>query len=191
MDTVTVVCFWVAQVLGSLLGFLFFAMAGMGKLVPVHPMYAMMKPGFADKMGPFFGLNGDLLRTIIGLAEVAAGLGYLVGLWGSFFGLIEGDLLDLCDALLICAPLGMVVIMLCGGWFHIAVEGKPGPPGPLTVMNLVILGARLKVTPFAELSDKMVVIVFGIVAVVGVALAVVLRLALGTTPKPDANPPQE
>lgn len=172
---------WVSLSLGSLFGFFFFAGAGLGKLLPGHPLYKEMVPGFDKVMGPYFGLPGGCLRTLIGLSYVAAGAGLLGGLWGEFLGKFDKDLLALDQALLICAPIGVIVIHLAAIVYHLAVEGNPGPcPVFITVMG-ILLYARLQMTPFATLDaqGQLVVKAFTGVGAAGLVLAFLLRAAAG------------
>lgn len=72
--------------IGTLLGFLFFAIAGLGKLLPGHPMYNVLTSTFDRAIGPFFGLPGaaTFLRLIIGTAELSAGLVFQVVPWSLY-----------------------------------------------------------------------------------------------------------
>jgi hypothetical protein len=78
--------------IGTPLGFLFLAIAALGKLLPGHPMYNVLVSTFDKAIGPFFGLPATLLRLIIGLAELSAGLVFLVVPWGLYMGVIPPGL---------------------------------------------------------------------------------------------------
>jgi len=152
MDSTTI-CFYVAQVLGSLMGFMYFAGPGLGKLLPFHPMYSQMEPGFKFGMGPFFGMPGDPMRIIIGLANASAGLGMLVALWTPH-AMLKGDMVELSEVLLLCASVGLITISIGAAWFHTAMEGNPGPMMMMLPMHCIILGCRLQVTPLADFDNK-------------------------------------
>lgn len=78
--------------IGTPLGFLFLAIAALGKLLPGHPMYNVLVSTFDKAIGPFFGLPATLLRLIIGLAELSAGLVFLVVPWGLYMVVIPPGL---------------------------------------------------------------------------------------------------
>eukprot|EP00971_Amphidinium_carterae_P092370 1828682-Amphidinium_carterae.1 len=56
--------------------------SGLGKLLPSHPMYSTLKAEFDKLVGPYLGWPATLLRLVLGLAEVAAGLALLMIIWG-------------------------------------------------------------------------------------------------------------
>lgn len=149
MDTVTI-CYWVAQILGTLLALMYTFMAGLGKLLPFHPMYKELEPGFAKLNGPFFGLPGALLRTIIGLACVSAGAGVLAAFWYP----LEGHLKELSQVLVLCAFVGLITISLGAAWAHVVIDGNPGPMTMMLPCHCIVLYCRLKVTPLSSFDDK-------------------------------------
>jgi hypothetical protein len=142
----------VALVLGTIYGLGLTAGPGLGKLLPGHPMQPMMKEGFDAVMGPFFGVPGDLGRILIGVADVLAGVGTLVALWGEQLGLLgppgRGTLLDLAQSLIVCAYIGSAFIGFGGTGFHVAV-GDPDwvPPFVVGFLAVLLLVCRLMVTP--------------------------------------------
>jgi hypothetical protein len=149
---IVAICFWVAQILGTLIGLMYTFIAGLGKLLPCHPMYAQLKSGFDTQHGPFFGLPGDLLRWIIGLAGFCAGAGTLVVLWCPHN--LLGDLVEPSQVLLLCASCGLITTSLGAAWVHIAVEGNPGAMTMLLPMHVTILICRLQVTPLDAFKDR-------------------------------------
>lgn len=175
------VWFWISLVVGSLFGLMFTLAAGLGKILPAHPMYKMMEPGFAKVMGPFFGFPGAPLRIILGLAYVCAGLGLLGGLWGEFLKKIDGDLLALDQALLVCVPIGIITIHLGALWYHLAIEQNPGPPAMFIPMMGLFLYSRLQISPYETMSAKNQTVIQGFsgVCLVGLVLAVIARCACG------------
>ena len=82
----------VSLLIGTLLGTLFFAIAGLGKLLPGHPMHSVFSSTFDKAIGPFFGLPATSLRLVIGFAELSAGLCFIVVPWGLYFGIFGPNL---------------------------------------------------------------------------------------------------
>ena len=76
--------------IGTLLGLLFVFLAGLGKLLPSHPMHGVLSATFEKVVGPFFGLRtasaAGLLRLLIGAAEFSAGLVFLTVFLGELLG---------------------------------------------------------------------------------------------------------
>lgn len=161
-------CTYVSLAVGSLFGFMFAAGPGLGKVLPAHPMFKEMVSGMAQLMGPFYGIKGDILRNCLGFPYIAAGLGMIVGLWCEFLGSIDGDLLVLAQALLICAPIGIITIQLGAGWFHIAVDGHPGPSVVLIPMMALLLYTRLQITPYEIFPSEKQIIIQVFIAVCGI-----------------------
>lgn len=172
---------WVSLVVGTLFGMMFTVAAGLGKLLPAHPMYKQMQPGFAYVMGPFYGLPGAPLRVILGIAYVCAGLGLLGGLWGEFLNKVNGDLLTLDQALLVCVPIGIITIHLGALWFHVAIESSPGPPAMFIPMMALLLYSRLQITPYQTMPSKSQAVIQGFsgVCALGLVLAILARCAAG------------
>eukprot|EP00927_Polykrikos_kofoidii_P075540 TRINITY_DN71798_c0_g1_i1.p1 TRINITY_DN71798_c0_g1~~TRINITY_DN71798_c0_g1_i1.p1 ORF type:complete len:219 (+),score=40.09 TRINITY_DN71798_c0_g1_i1:64-657(+) len=175
---------WMSFISGTLMGLLVGLMSGPGKLLPFHPMFKKMKLDFEKLTGPFFGLPGDLVRVIIGLAELAAGWGILVALWGGgVFGVITGDLLNLGNCLTICAGIGLIVIFVGALWYHVVVDGSPGPTPVFLVLLFMLVGSRLQVTPMDGFSSEHQTIIkaFSAVSVVGLIGTVIMRCVGGKT----------
>lgn len=162
---------------------MFTLVAGAGKLVPAHPMYKEMEPGFAKLMGPFFGLPGGLLRVVLGLAYLSAGLGLLTGIWGEYLKKFDGDLLALDQALLVCVPIGVITIHLGALFFHLAIEGNPGPPAMFIPMMCLLLYSRLQLTPYETMSEhsQKVIKCFVGVCGAGLVLGCITKCAAGTS----------
>ena len=64
--------------------------AGLGKLLPGHPMYEVLKSTFDKAIGPLFGMPSSGLRLVIGMAELLGGLAILLIPWAEFLGLSAG-----------------------------------------------------------------------------------------------------
>lgn len=72
---------------GSVLGLLFVCVAGLGKLIPGHPMYNVLKTTYEKAIGPVFGMPASVLRLVIGGAELCAGLCMLLVVWSEYMSL--------------------------------------------------------------------------------------------------------
>ncbi len=172
---------WVSVVFGTLFGLLLVLMSGAGKLLPFHPMYTKLQPGFEKMMGPFFGLPGDALRIFIGLSEVAAGAGFLVGVWATQLGLVNADLKVLANALLISDAVAIASLFAGATWYHVAVEGSPGACPVFILFAVIIGGTRLVVTPFASFSAHYQTIIgaISVASILALIMSVAARSAAG------------
>ena len=120
--------------IGTLLGTLFFAIAGLGKLLPGHPMHSVLSSTFDKAIGPFFGLPATFLRLVTGFAELSAGLCFIVVPWGLYFGTFGPNLKAPVEALLLCAIHGMLVIMIVALVFNYFVEEQLKKIAPYLVV---------------------------------------------------------
>merc|ERR1719424_1589517 len=174
-------------------------MAGPGKLLPFHPMYKEMEPGFRAGMGPFFGLPGAPLRILIGVANTCAGWGLLVALWMPHTMIKTlplapaSEMVELSQVLLLCASVGLITISLGAAWYHIALEGSPGPMTVFLPIHCIILGCRLQVTPLGNFDNKKFAAAaifssfppntmferFIVVCAIALVLAIVMRITCG------------
>jgi len=134
-------CLWTSVVLGTMLGLVASLMAGLGKLLPGHPMYENMSFGFSNVFGPFFGISGSMLQIMTGLAETVGGLCLVIGLWVDALKVYgpchEGDMvrsLILCDLVSLCFKLFSAMCV------HGRIDGSPGTPtGPFVLMIVIII----------------------------------------------------
>jgi len=128
-------CLWVSVVLGTLIGLMASLMAGLGKLVPGHPMYTKMSFGFDKVFGPFFGMPGTVLRVLTGLAEVVGGLCLVIGLWSDALGPSAW-----IRALIICDVCSLGYLIFSAMCSHYAIDGSPGAPtGPFIVLWIILI----------------------------------------------------
>eukprot|EP00438_Fugacium_kawagutii_P007399 Skav233950 [mRNA] locus=scaffold1382:164765:165761:+ [translate_table: standard] len=145
--------------IGTLLGFLFFAIAGLGKLLPGHPMYNVLASTFDRAIGPFFGLPATLLRLIIGTAELSAGLVFLVVPWSLY---VMPDSLSPAfeapsEALLLCAIIGMLFIMAGALAFNWITERKLPKVAPYIVFIALLMAfgyTQKQLTDFDQMPKK-------------------------------------
>ncbi|CAJ1373914.1 unnamed protein product [Effrenium voratum] len=165
-------------VIGTLLGFLFFAIAGLGKLLPQHPMHAVLRSTFDKAAGPFFGLPSTLLRLVIGLAELSAGLVFMAVPWG--VNGLPADKKAPAEALLLCAILGMLAIMTGALLFNWIAERQLQKLTPYIVfITLLILFFRIQVqtTDFERLPEEWMQFMYYFPAFCGVGMVVSLLWA--------------
>eukprot|EP00933_Yihiella_yeosuensis_P061315 TRINITY_DN64116_c0_g1_i1.p1 TRINITY_DN64116_c0_g1~~TRINITY_DN64116_c0_g1_i1.p1 ORF type:complete len:247 (+),score=26.83 TRINITY_DN64116_c0_g1_i1:81-743(+) len=173
----------VSLVVGSLFGFMFVFVPGLGKLLSAHPMNEEMRYAFRITQ-KWSGIDGHFLRISIGMCYVIAGVGLLVGVWGEHLKMFKGDTLLIIQALLVCAPIGVISIHLFAMWYHFALEGKPGPAPVFIAFMGLLLYARLQVTPWTSLQDtqKLIIEVFAGVCVLKLVLATAFKVSKGCTP---------
>ena len=148
-----------ALTFGTLLGLLFVLVAGLGKLVPGHPMYQVLSATFEKAIGPFFGVSAPmarLLRLVIGAAELSAGTIFLLVLWGEVAGL-PAEVKPTAEALLLCAVMGMLNIMIGALTFNWVVEQQTKKVIPYFVFLFLLSGLfaqRLEVTDFVGMPKN-------------------------------------
>jgi len=182
MDTVTI-CMWVSVVLGTFpVGMVTGLVGGASKVIPNYGMSAQIVPMFDKLISPWLGVPAPLGRMIIGLAEMGAGWGMMLGGWGTALGLIKDpNFLDLTNALLICAPVGLILIFAGSGLYHVCFGKSAAFQAFLAVASLIVLACRLQVTPVDTLMPVHQQLVWGFVGVcvVGAVLAVLLKIVRG------------
>mmetsp|Transcript_4359 Transcript_4359/g.10681 ORF Transcript_4359/g.10681 Transcript_4359/m.10681 type:complete len:208 (-) Transcript_4359:140-763(-) len=130
-------------VLGTFMGLLFFLISGLGKLLPSHPMYSTLKAEFDKLVGPYLGWPATLLRLVLGLAEVAAGLALLMIIWGEELGMLtDAKVAAIAHAILFCSLAGLITLIAGAGCFHALVEGRmAGVPYVVLDVMLISVGA--------------------------------------------------
>ena len=170
-------------VVGTLLGILFFLVAGLGKLMPAHPMYQVLGATFERAIGPFFGLSATMttvLRMVIGAAELAAGLVFLGVFWGEALGLVPGKAAPCADALLLCAIIGMINIMTGALIFNLVVEQQIKKVVPYFVFIFLLsmlLSEQLEAGSLASLSENWIRLIYGFLCICGLGLVLSLAFA--------------
>eukprot|EP00746_Dinoflagellata_sp_MGD_P112176 gnl/MRDRNA2_/MRDRNA2_49137_c0_seq1.p1 gnl/MRDRNA2_/MRDRNA2_49137_c0~~gnl/MRDRNA2_/MRDRNA2_49137_c0_seq1.p1 ORF type:complete len:204 (-),score=39.35 gnl/MRDRNA2_/MRDRNA2_49137_c0_seq1:142-753(-) len=170
-------CWWVSGVIGTLFGLLMGLLAGPGKLFKVHPMFKMLEPQFQHVIGNFFGVPHTPIQVLIGLAELVAGWGLLVGLWGQ--QLMGAALRELVDALLICDGVGLLTVMIMAFIFHFMIEGF-GFAAPYIVFNGLLgifIYCRVEMTGVGAYS--VLINSFACVCIVVLVLSLLARVTLG------------
>mmetsp|Transcript_81440 Transcript_81440/g.263791 ORF Transcript_81440/g.263791 Transcript_81440/m.263791 type:complete len:199 (-) Transcript_81440:98-694(-) len=116
---------WVTVIMGTVLALFFVALPGAGKLISGHPFKPNMVFGFDKVFGPFLGCPGIFLRIFIGVGELAAGLGLLIGLWGDALGLYDKDLSALAKSLIIVAGVALMTLCVTASSMHYYLDGHP------------------------------------------------------------------
>ena len=175
--------------IGTLLGLLFVLVAGLGKLLPGHPMHGVLSATFEKVIGPFFGLgtaSARRLRLLIGAAEFSAGLVFLLVFWGELVPGLSPKTKPEADALLLCAVMGMINIMAGALVFHWLVDQEVKKILPYFVFLFLLSGLlaeRLQVTDFEALSENWVrfLYTFPCVCVAGLMLSLALAAKCGTS----------
>jgi len=107
---------------GALHGF-----GGLVKLIPCGPG-AKMASRFNQVWGPFLGCPGTCLRILIGLGELSAGFGILVGVWADAFGAFDDDLSDIVKALCIVAGVSLAVVGFSAAMMHCYIDNQTCSP---------------------------------------------------------------
>jgi hypothetical protein len=145
------VLYWVSLVLGCLAAFPS-AYFGFCYLTPRGgPLHQFFKGYYADVVGPFVGWKGDVLRSTIGPAQIVAGVGIIIALWGTCLKIITGEFGAWVNALLLCALHGMIVVDGVGAVIEGAI-GNIGALVPATIlmtMFSISYACRLAITPLA------------------------------------------
>merc|ERR1740121_466974 len=105
------ILYWVSQVLATFAAIptMYFGLAYIVPAVNPH-LNAYFKDYYENVISLIVGWPGALskfLRPLIGSAQVAAGAGTLLALWGGLLGLFTSDWFA---ALLLCAMWGMIVV---------------------------------------------------------------------------------
>mmetsp|Transcript_30623 Transcript_30623/g.63045 ORF Transcript_30623/g.63045 Transcript_30623/m.63045 type:complete len:210 (+) Transcript_30623:113-742(+) len=177
--------------IGTLLGLLFVFLAGLGKLLPSHPMHGVLSATFEKVVGPFFGLRtasaAGLLRLLIGAAEFSAGLVFLTVFLGELLGSgLPTKMKPEADALLLCAVMGMVNIMTGALVFHWLVDQEVKKIVPYVVFLLLLIGLlaeRLEVTDFEALSENWLrfLYTFPCICLAGLMLSLACAAKYGTS----------
>mmetsp|Transcript_23339 Transcript_23339/g.43894 ORF Transcript_23339/g.43894 Transcript_23339/m.43894 type:complete len:201 (+) Transcript_23339:131-733(+) len=171
-------------VVSTLLGVLFSGIAGLGKLLSCHPMYNTLRATFEKAIGPFFGISATLMRHILGVAELSAGLTFLFVPWGELLGLIPTALEPELQALLLCAISGMIIIMAGAFIFSVAVEWKREKTAPYVVfvgLLSILLYLRIQATDFEAMPVmwRRAISAFPCVCGVGMAFSIVSAVTYG------------
>eukprot|EP00416_Gambierdiscus_australes_P014763 CAMPEP_0171073870 /NCGR_PEP_ID=MMETSP0766_2-20121228/11776_1 /TAXON_ID=439317 /ORGANISM="Gambierdiscus australes, Strain CAWD 149" /LENGTH=179 /DNA_ID=CAMNT_0011530603 /DNA_START=50 /DNA_END=589 /DNA_ORIENTATION=+ len=157
------------------------SVAGLGKLLPWHPMNKLLVTTFETTAGPFFGLPARPLRLAVGIVELVAGLGLLVGLWS----VQTGDAQKHVDLLLILDGVGLATVLVQAMVFHAVVEGAGQifPYGVMIILLCTFVGCRLQMTPLRSLgpSCEFLAIRFLYVCITGLLLSLFARRAWGAS----------
>jgi len=157
----------VSLFIGTLLGTLFFAIAGLGKLLPGHPMHSVLSSTFDKAIGPFFGLPATFLRLVIGFAELSAGLCFIVVPWGLYFDTFGPNLKAPVEALLLCAIIGMQAIMIVALVFNCLVEGQLKKIAPYIVFVALLATfyyIQVDTTDFEEMPENWILFIYNFFA---------------------------
>jgi hypothetical protein len=162
-----------ALIVGTLVSVMGIAAPGLGKILPCHPFYPVLKLGFDTVHARVWAQNPTFMRLIVGFAFVASGLGMLVGMYMELHGFCGYYLQigHLAEALMLCAPIGVIVVCFIA-FYHDVTLGVPGPTFVLGILWAVVLVSRLMFKPFDSLPEMYRMLVYGWVGLLAVTTTI-------------------
>mmetsp|Transcript_6911 Transcript_6911/g.19564 ORF Transcript_6911/g.19564 Transcript_6911/m.19564 type:complete len:202 (-) Transcript_6911:154-759(-) len=170
---------WITVILGTIPALMMGCVGGTGKIIPGHPMNKAMSYGFANVFGPFLGCPGTPLRLIIGLGEMFAGIGLLVGLWGDAFDAFGKDLSDLAKALIIVAGVVFFIVAAVAAMMHKYIDGSPGMPAGMAVISLIFTLLRVFFLGPDKIPNQIIATVLSVLVMIGVLIAMAINRTAG------------
>eukprot|EP00933_Yihiella_yeosuensis_P018359 TRINITY_DN15091_c1_g1_i1.p1 TRINITY_DN15091_c1_g1~~TRINITY_DN15091_c1_g1_i1.p1 ORF type:complete len:208 (-),score=22.67 TRINITY_DN15091_c1_g1_i1:241-864(-) len=167
---------WIALLGGSIFGGLFVFVGVM------HFRDEKTMQLYDRLLGKWAGIPGEYLRTGFGILYMVVGLGMFFGLWAEHFKSIQGEDLHIVQALLICAPIGMMAVASYGLWFYYEVDEKCHRTSiGIIVAMAILLHARYQITPWSSIPNQQrpLIRIFIVLCVLALLLAFCLKIAKG------------